>query len=193
MILKVLLRQRCKEVGNWQFTFLDFYVKKRSSKSLILTISLQYSKNLFPFQISALHFQIYQFSNFQIQSKALTSFFNFVNRYNMSLEVTGRLHAKFPTQQIKDNFSKREFVLELTDESPTGMVFTNYASFQLVNQACAVVDQFQEGDVLKVTFNIRGNRWERDGQVKYITNLNAWRVEKANVAAAPGAPQPQKH
>lgn len=110
----------------------------------------------------------------------------------MSLEVTGRLHAKFPTQQIKDNFSKREFVLELTDESPTGMVFTNYASFQLVNQACAVVDQFQEGDVLKVTFNIRGNRWERDGQVKYITNLNAWRVERANVAAAPGAPQPQQ-
>jgi hypothetical protein len=110
----------------------------------------------------------------------------------MSLEVTGRLHAKFPTQQIKDNFSKREFVLELTDESPTGMVFTNYASFQLVNQACAVVDQFQEGDVLKVTFNIRGNRWERDGQVKYITNLNAWRVERANVATAPGAPQPQQ-
>src|SRR5687768_11219656 len=115
------------------------------------------------------NFQICLFSNFQIHHKALTSFFNFVNRYNMSLEVTGRLHAKFPTQQIKDNFSKREFVLELTDESPTGMVFTNYASFQLVNQACAVVDQFQEGDVLKVTFNIRGNRWERDGQVKYIT------------------------
>jgi len=108
----------------------------------------------------------------------------------MSLEVTGRLHAKFPTQQIKDNFSKREFVLELTDESPTGMVFTNYASFQLVNQSCAVIDQFQEGELLKVNFNIRGNRWERDGQVRYITNLNAWRVERAAAAAA--APQPQQ-
>ncbi len=108
----------------------------------------------------------------------------------MSLEVTGRLHAKFPTQQIKDNFSKREFVLELTDESPTGMVFTNYASFQLVNQSCSVIDQFQEGEMLKVNFNIRGNRWERDGQVKYITNLNAWRVEKAQGATA-GTPQPQ--
>lgn len=107
----------------------------------------------------------------------------------MSLEVTGRLHAKFPTQQIKDNFSKREFVLELTDESPTGMVFTNYASFQLVNASCGVVDQFQEGEMLKVTFNIRGNKWERDGQVKYITNLNAWRVEKAGVAQ--GMPQQQ--
>ncbi|MFT4060776.1 MAG: DUF3127 domain-containing protein [Edaphocola sp.] len=107
----------------------------------------------------------------------------------MSLEVTGRLYAKFPTQQIKETFSKREFVLELTDESPTGMTFTNYASFQLVNQSCSVIDQFQEGELLKVSFNIRGNKWERDGQVRYITNLNAWRVERAAVAAAP---QPQQ-
>jgi len=106
----------------------------------------------------------------------------------MSLEVSGRLHAKFPTQQIKDNFQKREFVLELTEETPTGMVFTNYASFQLVNASCGVIDQFNEGDVLKVNFNIRGNRWERDGQVRYITNLNAWRVERA----ATGAPAQQQ-
>jgi single-stranded DNA-binding protein len=108
----------------------------------------------------------------------------------MSLEVTGRLHTKFPTQQIKDNFSKREFVLELTDESPSGMVFTNYASFQLVNNSCSVIDQYQEGDMLKVSFNIRGNRWERDGQVRYITNLNAWRVERASGTNNVGA-QPQ--
>lgn len=107
----------------------------------------------------------------------------------MSLEVTGRLHAKFPTQQIKDNFSKREFVLELTDESPSGMVFTNYASFQLVNASCPVIDQFQEGDMVKVSFNIRGNRWERDGQVKYITNLNAWRVERAGASNNMGTTQ----
>jgi hypothetical protein len=109
----------------------------------------------------------------------------------MSLEVTGRLHTKFATQQIKDTFSKREFVLELTDESPTGMVFTNYASFQLVNQSCSIIDQFQEGELLKVSFNIRGNKWERDGQVKYITNLNAWRVEKAAAPVAAGMPQQQ--
>lgn len=106
----------------------------------------------------------------------------------MSLEVTGKLHEVFPTQQIKENFSKREFVLELTDESPSGMVFTNYASFQLVNNSCSVIDQFQTGEMLKVNFNIRGNRWERDGNVKYITNLNAWRVERAG-SGTPNMPQ----
>lgn len=108
----------------------------------------------------------------------------------MSLEVTGRLHTIFPTQQIKENFSKREFVLELTDESPTGMVFTNYASFQLINNSCSVIDQFQEGETVKVSFSIRGNRWERDGVVKYITNLNAWRVERAGDIQS-NTPSPQ--
>lgn len=112
----------------------------------------------------------------------------------MSLQITGMLHAKFPTQQIKDNFSKREFVLELAEESGTGMVYTNYASFQLVNLTCSVIDQIQEGEIVTVSFNLRGNRWERDGQVKYITNLNAWRVERAASAGtqqrlAGGIPQ----
>lgn len=112
----------------------------------------------------------------------------------MSLEVIGRLHEVYPVQQIKENFSKREFVIEITDESPSGMVFTNYASFQLVNNNCGVIDQFQPGDVLKVSFNIRGNRWERDGQVRYITNLNAWRIERAvtgNPSAVPQHGYPQ--
>lgn len=116
----------------------------------------------------------------------------------MSLEVTGKLLTKFPTQNIKENFSKREFVLELTDEGANGMTYTNFASFQLVNNSCSVIDQFQEGELLKVSFNIRGNRWEKDGNVRYITNLNAWRVERASAAASVGhqpdpqaAPQPQ--
>lgn len=101
----------------------------------------------------------------------------------MSLEITGKLHHIYDTQQIKETFSKREFILELTDESPSGMVYTNYASFQLVNNNCSVIDQFHPGDILKVSFNIRGNRWEKpDGDVKYITNLNVWRVERGEDA-----------
>lgn len=110
----------------------------------------------------------------------------------MSLEVTGKLHEVFPIQQIKETFSKREFVLEITDESPSGMVYTNYAAFQLVNNNCNLIDAFQPGEQLKVSFNIRGNRWERDGQVRYITNLNAWRIERVMEGAAqPGASQYQ--
>ncbi len=117
----------------------------------------------------------------------------------MALEVIGRLHEVHPTQQIKDNFSKREFIIEISEETASGMVYSNYASFQLVNNSCSVIDQFQPGEQIKVSFNIRGNRWEKDGVVRYITNLNAWRVERANVAAgvpqqaaAPPPPPPQQ-
>lgn len=95
----------------------------------------------------------------------------------MALEVTGRLHEKYNTQQITPTFSKREFVLEISEQAANGMTYTNYAAFQLVNAQCAMLDNFNLGDQVKVSFNIRGNRWEKDGQVRYITNLNAWRIE----------------
>lgn len=107
----------------------------------------------------------------------------------MALEVTGKLIVKQPTQQIKENFSKREFVIEISQQTNTGMTFTNFASFQLVNNACAMIDQFQLGQDVKVSFDIRGNKWEKDGQVRYITNLNAWRVEPAMAQQAYQQPQ----
>lgn len=100
----------------------------------------------------------------------------------MALEVSGRLIEVQPTQQIKENFSKREFVIEITQQTNTGMTFTNYASFQLVNNACSMIDRFQVGQEVRVSFDIRGNRWEKDGQVRYITNLNAWRVDPGGMA-----------
>lgn len=96
----------------------------------------------------------------------------------MSLEITGKLLVKQDTQQVSERFKKREFVLELSDEI-NGNVYTNYAKMQLVQNKCDILDRFNEGDNVKVSFNIKGNKWERDGKVNYITNLDAWRVEAA--------------
>jgi hypothetical protein len=44
---------------------------------------------------------------------------------------------------------------------------------------------------VKVSFNIKGNRWEKDGKVNYITNLDAWRIEPATAGVpsqSAGAP-----
>lgn len=94
-----------------------------------------------------------------------------------SLKVIGRLHIIGQTQQIKDNFSKRTFVIEMVDESPNGQTYTNYAEFQLMNAQCAILDNFQAGQMVAVSFNIRGSIWNNNGVDKYITNLNAWKVE----------------
>jgi hypothetical protein len=103
----------------------------------------------------------------------------------MSLEVTGKLAVKYDTQQVNERFKKREFVLEISEEI-NGNVYTNYAKMQLVQNKCEILDRFNEGDSVKVSFNLKGNKWEKDGKVNYITNLDAWRVE----SAAMGAPAP---
>ena len=108
----------------------------------------------------------------------------------MSLEVTGKLAVKYDTQQVKESFRKREFVIELSEEI-NGNVYTNFAKMQLVQNKCDILDRFNEGDTIKVSFNLKGNKWERDGKVNYITNLDAWRIEAANAGTSNAAPAMQ--
>ena len=100
----------------------------------------------------------------------------------MNLEITGKLVEKYDTQVVSDRFRKREFVLEVTEEV-NGNVFTNYAKMQLVQNKTDIIDRFDIGDMLRVNFSIKGNRYERDGKVSYFSNLDAWRVEKADANA----------
>jgi hypothetical protein len=103
----------------------------------------------------------------------------------MSFEITGKLIVKYNTMQRSETFKTREFVIEKSDDI-NGRVINNYIKFQAVQDRTAIVDRFNEGETVKVYFNIRGTRWEKDGRVNYITNLDAWRMESV-VAGAPGA------
>lgn len=107
----------------------------------------------------------------------------------MSLEVTGKLLLKYDTQQVTEKFKKREFVLELAEEI-NGNIYTNYAKMQLVQNKCEIIDKFNAGDNVKVSFNIKGTKYEKDGKVNYFSNLDAWRVESASGAPAANNSQP---
>jgi hypothetical protein len=92
----------------------------------------------------------------------------------MNFEITGTLIAKFDTQVINDKFKKREFAMETKDESN----YSNYVKMQLVQAKTDMIDGYNIGDEIKVSFNIRGNKWEKNGVTNYITNLDAWRIQK---------------
>ena len=100
----------------------------------------------------------------------------------MNLEITGKLIEKYETQTVSDRFKKREFVLELVEEV-NGSPYTNYAKMQLVQNKCDILDRFNVGDTLRVNFNIKGNRYEKEGRTSYFSNLDAWRLEKADMNA----------
>jgi len=96
----------------------------------------------------------------------------------MSFEISGRLAEKFETQKVSDRFQKREFILEIKSSGATGIEFVDLIKFQSTQDRCSILDQFEVDDQIKVSFNLRGRKWERDGQVSYFTNLEAWRIEK---------------
>jgi hypothetical protein len=96
----------------------------------------------------------------------------------MSFEITGKLIEKYNTIQVSDRFKKREFVIEKT-ESNGGMEFTDHIKFQLTQDRCNLIESIDVNVEVKVSFNIRGNKWEKEGKVNYFTNLDAWRIEKA--------------
>ncbi len=107
----------------------------------------------------------------------------------MAYELTGKLIEKYDTVTVSDRFKKREFVV-LVKEERSGMEFTNYAKFELTQDRCDLIEPFNINDEIKVSFDISGRRWEKDGRVSYFTNLRAWRIEPAGGApSAPSSPE----
>lgn len=99
----------------------------------------------------------------------------------MSFDIQGKLYETFEEQQVSEKFRKREFVLEIPDGS-----FTQYVKFQLTQDKCSLLDPFKNGDEVKVTFNLTGKPFTKNGSTMYFTNLQAWRLEPA--AGNAGAP-----
>ena len=94
----------------------------------------------------------------------------------MSYELTGKLVAKFDIVQRTESFKTREFVVEKSDDI-NGRTIVNYVKFQCVQDKTGIVDRVNIGDNVKVYFNVKGSKWEKDGKTNYITNLDAWRLE----------------
>jgi len=99
----------------------------------------------------------------------------------MSYELTGKLVAKYDVVQRTATFKTREFAVEKTDDIG-GRTVTNYVKFQSVQDKTSIIDKANIGDEIKVYFNIKGSKWEKEGKVNYITNLDAWRIEQVSNA-----------
>jgi len=116
---------------------------------------------------------MYRIKN-NLRLKALVLAYQFIT---MSYELTGKLVAKYDTVQRTETFKTREFVVEKSDDI-NGRTITNYVKFQCVQDKTTIIDRVNTGDEIKVYFNIKGSKWEKEGKTNYITNLDAWRIEQ---------------
>lgn len=94
----------------------------------------------------------------------------------MSFETEGTVHRVFEAENKTDTFRAREFVIKLEGQYP------QFIKFQLTQDRCDIVNNYKEGDKIKVHFDLRGREWND----KYFTNLNAWKVEQVS-GEAPAA------
>lgn len=101
------------------------------------------------------------------------------------MEVIGTLKVKFDTQKVSDRFQKREFVLTTEASTP----YPQHVSFQVTQDKCGLLDQFNPGEELRIQFNLRGREWNGPQGIKYFNTLEAWRIERMQGGA--GAPQAQ--
>ncbi len=106
----------------------------------------------------------------------------------MSFEITGKLIEKYDTAQVTERFRKREFVIEKRENSNFGEI-VDTIKFQLTQDRCEHLDSVEIGEEIKIMFNIRGRKWEKEGKINYFNNLEAWKIEKS----APPVPEAPQH
>lgn len=91
------------------------------------------------------------------------------------MEITGRIKSKGTTQEFGSNgFKKREVVIETGEQYPQSILI------EFVQDKCAVLDHFEEGQDVKISINLRGREWiSPQGEVKYFNTIQGWRIEAA--------------
>lgn len=99
----------------------------------------------------------------------------------MAFETTGKVIDISPVNQVSDKFRKREFVVE-KKEAGGSAVFVDFIKFQLIQDKCDLINESFLNEEVKIWFNLRGNKWERDGKINYFTNLDVWKIEKLSPA-----------
>ena len=102
-----------------------------------------------------------------------------------TLEVEGKLvqllEKRSGVSASGTNWTSQDFVIEIPGQYVSNAVFNVYGDR-------VQLDQFQIGELIKVSFDIRG----REYQGRWYNTLNCWKIERPQAATAPqsaAAPQ----
>jgi hypothetical protein len=90
------------------------------------------------------------------------------------LSVTGKIYQIQDIQKINDNFSKREFVLEITNDD---QVYVQKVAFSLLRDNVNLIDGIKKGQEVEVKFYLNGRDWTSpQGEVKFFNTLDAQEI-----------------
>ena len=100
------------------------------------------------------------------------------------MEVQGRIKLIGETQTFGNNgFRKRELVITTDEQYPQHLMI------EFVQDKSDLLNNFQVGQQVKVSINLRGREWVNpQGETKYFNSIQGWRIENLQTAPAPEMP-----
>lgn len=101
----------------------------------------------------------------------------------MAFHISGIIQRIGNTESIPYQgkvFKKRELVLDCSYRNQfTGQIErANYPKFEFTGNHVDNLNGFNMGDIVTVSFSLNGSRSEKDGQVRYFTNVQGYKIEK---------------
>lgn len=94
-----------------------------------------------------------------------------------SFEIKNVILEKIFEETMRgNNFRSRDFIIKIVDNPD----YPQFAKLQLVQDKCLLLDNFKVGEMVNVSFNLKGRLWVNPkGEEVWLTNLDAWRIERA--------------
>ncbi len=101
---------------------------------------------------------------------------------NDVLKVRGFIYKIFDTQTFKNDFTKREFILETRETGRDGKIYTSLAKFNTVKSFTSILDNIGVGSEVVVYFALDGKEWKKPetGELVYIAGLRSWKIDIIN-------------
>ncbi len=94
------------------------------------------------------------------------------------MELTGKIKLIDETKTFGSNgFRKREMVITTEEQYPQDIMV------EFIQDKTDLLDAYKVGQNVKISINIKGREWTSpQGEVKYFTSVQGWRVENADGA-----------
>lgn len=100
------------------------------------------------------------------------------------MEVQGKIKMIDETKTYGNNgFRKRELVVTTEEQYP------QHIMIEFVQDKTDLLNNFQVGQNVKVSINLRGREWVNpQGETKYFNSIQGWRIENLESAASNDMP-----
>jgi len=102
------------------------------------------------------------------------------------MEVQGKVKMIGETETVGNNgFRKRDIVVTTDEQYP------QHISVQFVQDKTDLLNNYQVGQDVKISINLRGREWvSPQGETKYFNTIQGWRIEGVQTQSPQGQTPP---